>query len=94
MRLATRASATLCDRCRAWVRRRINCSECPATPHVVVNCGRGLADRWSSTAIAGRLGLTEKAVIGHISCIACGLLLASCRQGHRRVLAVVCSLTR
>jgi DNA-binding NarL/FixJ family response regulator len=76
------------------VRRRINCSECPATPHVVVNCGRGLAQGRSNTAIAGRLGLTEKAITRHISCIYGELLLAPCREDHRRVLAVVRYLTR
>jgi hypothetical protein len=66
----------------------------PREAAVVVDCGGGPAEGWSNTAIAGRLGLTEKAVTRHIWCIDGELLLAPCRQDRRRVLAVVRYLTR
>ena len=52
-----------------------------------------MAQGRSNAAIARRLSLTEKAVVGHISHIYDQLGLPPSPEDHRRVLAVVHELT-
>nr|WP_218891258.1 response regulator transcription factor [Actinomycetospora corticicola] len=53
-----------------------------------------IAEGRSNAAIARRLGITEKAVVAHVSGIYEALGLADHADDHRRVLAVVRHLTR
>jgi hypothetical protein len=56
----------------------------PSADHAIGVGGTGAQAHRSNTAIAGRFGLTEKAVKRHISCIYGELVLAPCREDHRR----------
>jgi DNA-binding NarL/FixJ family response regulator len=52
-----------------------------------------MAEGRSNAAIADRLGITEKAVVRHVSHVYDALGLAEARDDHRRVLAVLRHLT-